>query len=1269
MAIGRITGPMLFSNLERQGTDLAIDGNLIYADVTNRRVGINNASPAYTLDSPGNVRLANIVIAGSTISSNNSQVNFGSISNLRITGGNPVDIPYTDGSGNLAWGNISVIAGLEGFTANNITMGSTARTSNPYGTNALTTGMTVANAISTLDDIVGNITNANGTALITGNLFLTGGSANDVLITDGVGNTSFVNANTIPAIVSINANVVSVNANLGTIYLGNISTQANIGTIYTNLNSTNANVGAYQTWANATIAAIPTVGNAITLGIPTDGSLSANAGYDGWSTTTKVTDAIDNLNQIALNLGQGTFVGNVQFTANSVAGASPKVVIFTGTASGTPNTYYWDFGDGNIYTTGSSTITHTYSNVLGGLFTVYYRASNSSGTWGGNATLGAIGSVDDFTRSSYITLYTPNPIPSFTSNITSLNSGNVVLFTDTSTYETNYSVYWGDGTITTSPTSGGTQKHTYTNSSGDTQYSIILTANSTTAGPTNVSVNSAATVESVYSTHTPAITANVPYVVNWEANGGGTVQIVNATSTSPGNASVFGAQQVYQYWWSDSTANSNVAIGGGVSSSGSYYNQYLNHVYTLTSAQQTAGANITYNSQLLLYNGHTTAPFRSSNVAIVVVPSVRSNISASAVTISDKTGDTALTGYIYTDFNGNDRSLFTFNTAAQNSTTFNWGWGDSTASGNITSGAGTTSANITHSYSASTAGTKTANLTAYGSPGSIFQTNSKSLSITIASNPAAPGALSSKTLSMSSSSQYTNAPLLAASATDNTAGNIAAAGSSVTRYTSTTPLVTGTITQANTSVAGTLVAYINNSNVGGVLFSNTTNTTGTYSSLIVDGDADARSAISAATYPTGFYKVFSAHTSTALTGFGLGYNDITLNHTTSGKTNNVGLVKDDVTSVPTLVTTGVTVGNVTATTIRTVSSIPYYQAGGNVVIQGLQAYNWIGQTYTSSTPMSIAANATLAEGTSGTIAATQTRTYAQLDGSTTYLTAGVPKANTGNTISNSYTFGNIYLLVNGTASAVGNVSATLTSVNGSSTAVSLPALINVYSATYSGLDETSIACSAGSTAGNTTIAKRIVLSSANISTPIYANTGTNYYGDAAFGNTSTVAGTTEAVVRWGNLKVNTTNYSTGYLPIGPNLSAGGNRTTTQSFKFAFQRPAMQNMKIIFTGNISGMYVAVPGTKLTDTNSTLNGWMDANVAYGGAGSPGPGVGGNGSTGCAVGTTVPLNTLVSNVAYSLTLGDVNLSTSAIKQCLFNIVLGPNDWVSNIYLGSTA
>jgi hypothetical protein len=115
---------------------------------------------------------------------------------------------------------------------------------------------------------------------------------------------------------------------------------------------------------------------------------------------------------------------------------------------------------------------------------------------------------------------------------------------------------------------------------------------------------------------------------------------------------------------------------------------------------------------------------------------------------------------------------------------------------------------------------------------------------------------------------------------------------------------------------------------------------------------------------------------------------------------------------------------------------------------------------------------------------------------------------------------------------------------------------------------------------------------------------------------------------------------------------------------------MQNMKVVFTGKISGMYVAVPGTPLTDTASTLNGWLNANVAYAGSGYPGDNTaaGGNGSPGCAVGTPVPTGTFVSNVAYTLTLGSGDLSQSvSSNQCLFNIVLGPTDWVSNVYLGS--
>ena len=41
MAIGKITGTMLYPNLERQGADLAIDGNLFYFDVTNALCGLS----------------------------------------------------------------------------------------------------------------------------------------------------------------------------------------------------------------------------------------------------------------------------------------------------------------------------------------------------------------------------------------------------------------------------------------------------------------------------------------------------------------------------------------------------------------------------------------------------------------------------------------------------------------------------------------------------------------------------------------------------------------------------------------------------------------------------------------------------------------------------------------------------------------------------------------------------------------------------------------------------------------------------------------------------------------------------------------------------------------------------------------------------------------------------------------------------------------------------------------------------------------------------
>jgi len=62
MAINRISGNILQDDL-RRGTDLSIQGNLIYFDVTNDRVGIRTSTPSDDLDIDGVLRVGNVTIS------------------------------------------------------------------------------------------------------------------------------------------------------------------------------------------------------------------------------------------------------------------------------------------------------------------------------------------------------------------------------------------------------------------------------------------------------------------------------------------------------------------------------------------------------------------------------------------------------------------------------------------------------------------------------------------------------------------------------------------------------------------------------------------------------------------------------------------------------------------------------------------------------------------------------------------------------------------------------------------------------------------------------------------------------------------------------------------------------------------------------------------------------------------------------------------------------------------------------------------------------
>ena len=93
MAVGRISGPLLKSNLIRNGIDLAFETDLLYLDVNNQRIGVKNSSPQYDLDITGTMRstninvdnnldIANINVTGNTISTSEQYLNLGTLDNI-----------------------------------------------------------------------------------------------------------------------------------------------------------------------------------------------------------------------------------------------------------------------------------------------------------------------------------------------------------------------------------------------------------------------------------------------------------------------------------------------------------------------------------------------------------------------------------------------------------------------------------------------------------------------------------------------------------------------------------------------------------------------------------------------------------------------------------------------------------------------------------------------------------------------------------------------------------------------------------------------------------------------------------------------------------------------------------------------------------------------------------------------------------------------------------------------------------------------------------
>ena len=491
--------------------------------------------------------------------------------------------------------------------------------------------------------------------------------------------------------------------------------------------------------------------------------------------------------------------------------------------------------------------------------------------------------------------------------------------------------------------------------------------------------------------------------------------------------------------------------------------------------------------------------------------------------------------------------------------------------------------------------------------------------------PAPPNFPASQSISIQSLSTYRMANY---TQTDNTPGanKSVAGGTTVTTVRRASSYSTGNITVAGPGDQGTITAQLNGANAGGRTLTTALDGNGTYSNLVIYNNYDYNSAN--ANITAGFWSVFSSRAAGTVTE---GWNEVYIADSAASNTNTANWFYDSsAPGTPAFSSTGITPPGSPSYTYS--STVPHYNST-NVFDITFNVNKLSGNMYPTSD--------TFVTGTAGGAFGAPT--------SVTYSTAGVATPLEQN------------LYVSSGSQAVATTSTIISGFGASSTGpqVSVTNSYNTGTNTFSPganvLYKTGTASSTtrieeanvyiGSTIGSGSgLAVRIV-------NPGSGNTPAFTGSEADFNSQSSTLQSYDATVVANILKHDQTNYSSGYLPAGPNLSSG--RTGTQYFTFKIVRTSVSKFDVKWTGTLAGLWVALPGSTI-DTTSSINGWLDMSVAYAGAGIPGVNSPGNGSDGCALGGVAPLNSAQTNKSVTATFGTVSSSSTATNEIYIRIAL---------------
>ena len=504
--------------------------------------------------------------------------------------------------------------------------------------------------------------------------------------------------------------------------------------------------------------------------------------------------------------------------------------------------------------------------------------------------------------------------------------------------------------------------------------------------------------------------------------------------------------------------------------------------------------------------------------------------------------------------------------------------------------------------------------------------------------PPSPGTFpAGTTLSISSLSTYRMTNF---TQTDNTAtgSKSVAGGTSVSSVRRVNTYSTNTISNVGPGDSGTVTTYLNGIAAGAITL--TGSSAGTNGNLIVSYNADYHNFW--ANVAAGFWYSFSC--SASGTSPLAGWNEVYIAHTGSGTSTNIPSWYYDSSApgTPTFYSTSIAISSASLTYS---STIPHYNSSTTANVSFL-VNRLSGDMYPTTD--------TFVTGTAGGAFSAPT--------SVTYTIAGVTTPLTRNLYPGT---GNAFVattstIVTGFGNSSASPSVSVSNSYNTGTASFAPGNMVLYkTGTSNSLEEAGIVVtSVGTGSGN---AYRI-LNPGSTDTPVYTGT------ESAFNSQTSTLQTYDATVAAGILRHDVTNYSTGYWPAGPNLSSG--RTGAQYFTIKFVRTVVSKFDIVYSGNIAGMWVSLPGSTI-DSTSTLNGWITMDTAYAGAGVPGAntGAGGNGSNGCALSGTATLNATQTNKAVTATFGTVSSSSTATNEIYIRIKLTAGQTVTALSIAAAS